>query len=371
MNKDFLPFLKEHLGPHIEENKIKIIKLFGQASTREYFRAQLPATCNLQPATYILMKLPQGFASPADEITKTHDGAPTEFPFINVHRYLETLELPVPKIYAADGDKGIILLEDLGDDSLEAAYNKAGEAFGLVYYKKAIDLLIRLQTQTQKNPAKDCIAYFRSFDEELLNREFNHFLEYGIEDRLKVQVTDDEKKLYNSLTQNISKHITKMPQGFVHRDYQSRNLMLKDYDLTLIDFQDALMGPVLYDLVALLRDSYIVFSNDQLDTLINYYYDQLPQQHSYYDKKEALMTDFHFIALHRKLKDTGRFQFILTKRNNPGFLKNIPTSLGYVKNSFNYLLDQTTNSTGQVLTPPLQNIEELYQLISSYVEELK
>ncbi|MFH1357730.1 MAG: phosphotransferase [bacterium] len=331
MSELLLNFVTNSIGPKANPKNIEIKKLFGQASYREYFRASLTDNGQRTTKTYIIMQMPSGFSSPAEEITKIQEGAPTELPFINVNTYLASLELPVPQIIATNIDKGLILLEDLGDNSLEIAYRKAGPEFGLVYYKKAIDLLVHLQAKTHENKSSHCIAYYRSFDQEMLNWEFNHFLEYGVEDRLSCTVSDTVKQNYKKITATLSQTINIMPQGFTHRDYQSRNLMLYNYDFYLIDYQDALVAPVLYDLVALLRDSYICFSTDTKKALLNYYLEKLPSTHAYYQEKEKLYHDFHLLTIQRKLKDAGRFQFIHTVKNNSGFLQNIPQSFAYVK----------------------------------------
>lgn len=338
-----------------------IEKLFGQASARQYFRAKLvrPETTVLpmpsDTGSFVIMKMPQGFASPAEEITKVAPGAPQEFPFLNMQRYLKGLDLRVPEVLASDAQKGLVLLEDLGDHSLENLVKEADGNFFIFYYKKVIDLLIEMQERTQANPAKDCIAYYRKFTEELLNWEFMHFLDYGIEDRHKIKVSNALRNAFQDKATEISKKICEMPQGFTHRDFQSRNVMFKNYNFFLIDFQDALVGPVLYDLVGLLRDSYIIFTQDHLHMLLEYYYERLPKTHPYHGRLVDLKNDFHMVALQRKLKDTGRFQYIATVKNNAGFLPHVPLSLVYVRLAF----------------AALPEYDGLRTLIAEHIEELR
>ncbi len=337
MHEDILNFVAPHLDSKVSPQDISITKLFGQASYREYYRITTPSSLLPRPSSLVLMKLPNGFASPAEEVTKIGEGASKELPFLNVQKYLNTLEIPVPQVLATDEQNGLILLEDLGDTSLEILYRNAGSEFGLVYYKKVVELLIDLQTKTQQNGFGPCVASFRKFDVELLNWEFNHFLEYGIEDRLGITLEENEKRVFRETTAHISSIIAHMPQGFVHRDYQSRNLMFHNMNFTLIDFQDALTGPVLYDLVALLRDSYVCFTPEQTMGLLSHYQQNLPAEHPYHDKWNALLSDFYLITIQRKLKDAGRFQFINTVKKNPGFLPNIPRSLEYVRQALETL----------------------------------
>lgn len=356
MTQELENFLSQRLPENLRSAAIKIEKFFGQASSRQYFRATVAKSGDT--ANYVIMKLPQGFSSPAEEITKTDAKAPKEFPFINVQKYLKNLDVLVPQIFAFDAALGLILLEDLGDKTLELLVQNVDGGFFLFYYKKVIDSLIDLQTKTLKNPSKECVAYFREFDAQLLNWEFEHFLEYGIEDRKKTKLNETQREQFKKITQKLSDQITHMPQGFVHRDFQSRNILFKNYNFFLIDFQDALTGPLLYDLVALLRDSYINFTPEQTEKLISYYAENLPSTHPYFNQSEKVKNDFHLISIQRKLKDAGRFQYILTERKNPSFLAHVPQSLTYVKNS---LLALKTNP----------DCRELLDFLYLHLEEFK
>ncbi len=370
MHENLVAFARKHL-PHINDTAT-IEKLFGQASARQYFRISCsggvspPADSGRgNPATTnIIMQLPQGFSSPAEEITKMAASAPKEFPFINVQRYLKSLEVNVPAILGYDADLGLILLEDIGDESLERVISKTDETFKIFYYKKVIETLIDLQIRTAKNPSADCVAYHRRFDADLLHWEIMHFLEYGIEDRFKIKVENQESSSFDKAARDLVEHITKLPYGFTHRDFQSRNIHFFKYEFYLIDFQDALLGPVIYDLVALLRDSYVKFSPEQRDALIEHYVANVPEGHPYHDKLAQAKNDFHLVALQRKLKDTGRFQYINTVRGNPNFLKSVPQSLAYVKEAFDVL------RRGGV-TPPDSPTAILHTIAVKYVEELR
>jgi aminoglycoside/choline kinase family phosphotransferase len=354
-------FFISRFAKNLKPEHLTVEKLFGQASARQYFRVTVDPkvlTQVLLPAdqgTYVVMKMPQGFASPAEEVTKVAKDAPKEFSFLNVQKYLKSLDLNVPAVLAMDDEKGLILLQDLGDRSLESLVKDSPKEFFVFYYKKVIDVLIDVQTKTLAHPTRDCISSYRFFTEDLLNWEFDHFLEYGIEDRFGVKVSEGARKVFTTETRKISQLIAEMPQGFVHRDFQSRNIMFRNYDFYLIDFQDALVGPVLYDLVGLLRDSYIEFTPNELHLLLEYYYEKLPAAHPYHGKLADVKADFHHLSLQRKLKDTGRFQFIKTVKNNPGFLPHVPLSLSYVLAAF----------------ASLPEYDGLRAMIAEYVGELR
>lgn len=341
--QDLAAFVAATLSPPVPPDSIRVEKLFGQASARQYFRAYLdesfrsPLLPDAEERSVVIMKMPNGFASPAEEITKLDPGAPREFAFLNVQKYLKGLGMRVPAVLSVDESRGLVLLEDLGDRSLESLVKGAEGEYFVFYYKKVLDVLVDLQVKTAAKPDPSCLAYHRRFTEELLNWEFLHFVEYGIEDRFGMKVSDSERASFQKSAAEISARIAAMPRGFSHRDFQSRNLMFKGYDFFLIDFQDALQGPVLYDLVGLLRDSYVLFSQDHLHQLLEYYHAKLPPSHPYAGKFPQLKSDFHLIALQRKLKDAGRFQYIKTVKGNPGFLPHVPLSLSYVRMAFSNL----------------------------------
>lgn len=352
---------------------IRITKLFGQASSRQYFRAFLAAPGNTEPHTYVVMKLPGGATSLAEEITKGPQSQ--ELPFLNIQRYLERIGVPVPAVHFVSPKQDLVLLEDLGDQTLEKLVANAGGEFKIFYYRKVLDALVDFQMRTAANPDPACIACNRTFDAELLNWEFDHFWQYGIADRLKTEAAAAGKdlpepfwsgyfpnttgenpwELFARHTREITGLIVKMPQGFVHRDFQSRNILFRDYEFHYIDFQDALQGPLVYDLVALLRDSYIAFTPEESARLLAYFSQALPAGHPYAGDEARLTRDFHLVTLQRKLKDAGRFQYIHTVKGNPNFLVHVPQTLAYVKQAF----------------AALPEFSWLHQVIATFNEELR
>lgn len=334
---------------NIPSNPFQLQKLTGDASYREYYRLRFD-----NGKTFIVMKMPAGFSSPSEEITKTSRPI-NELPFINVQRYLKSLSLPVPDILAYSKKDGLLLLEDFGDITLEKTIRDLAAPQRTKWYEKALDLLALLQKNSRTSPPKECIAAHRAFDADLLNWEFDHFREYGIEDRLGIKMAPDDRKTFEKITRDISKKIVQMPRGFVHRDFQSRNLMVQDGSLRLIDFQDALTGPLLYDLVSLLRDSYVELSSDELKTLQIEYAKKIDAAHPYHAGIEAIRNNFDLITIQRKLKDTGRFQYIKTVKKNDSFLKSVAPSLRYVKEA---LGKQTEYA-------------ELTRLIGKYIPEFR
>lgn len=325
-------------------SKIKdVVKLHGDASYRTYSRV-----CLENGKTLIVMQLPAGKWSVSDEITN-FSGTHKELPFVNVQRFLLSLGILVPKIIKFDETERVMVLEDLGDDLFVNHVVNITEDKRVEWYKKAIDLLIDLQLKTSTADKSTCVALQRSFDATLLNWEFDHFREYLIEARNGVWMEKGDRLVFEKLTRKITEDILKLPSSFVHRDFQSRNLMVqKNGSFALIDFQDALMGPCVYDLVALLRDSYVELEWETVQELISYY------------KKGSMFQGFNvsdgfnLVTIQRKMKDAGRFVFIDRVKKNPNFLKFIPSSLKYVKNA----LEQA-------------KADELFGLLKKYVPEWK
>lgn len=297
----------------------KISKLYGDASYRAYFRASLKSG-----RTVIIMKMPDGISSASEEITN-YQGPKDELPYINISNYLRRHGFPVPEILHYDRKREVLILEDMGNHLLFKEVAEADEKTQSEWYGKAVELLARIKNETTRDD--DCVAFKRSFDETLLNWEFDHFVEYLVEARNGKPLPDAVKKEFSEITKKITAEISRMKYVFTHRDYQSRNLMIRDSQLYIIDFQDALMGPELYDMVALTRDSYIELSDGLLHALLEKY-----SMKRGLDLKAA-ERDFDLITIQRKMKDAGRFVYIDRVKKNPNYLEHIPRSLKYVKNA--------------------------------------
>jgi hypothetical protein len=300
-------------------------KLHGDASYRVYYRLILE-----DGSSFIVMKMPEGKSSASEEITN-FNGIHTELPFINVNRFLKNLDIYVPEIFAYDKQHGVLILEDLGDELFYKTVLELPKDKQIHHYKKAIELIILIQQKASKHNSQECIALQRSFDAYLLNWEFDHFTEYGIEARLGTKMPAGEKEMFAKLSRDITNEILKIPYAFTHRDYQSRNIIFNDTKMALIDFQDALMGPCVYDLVALLRDSYISLSDDSIDELVSHY--------AKLSKRNIKDVEYFFnlVTVQRKMKDAGRFVYIEKVKGNDSYLKFIPTSIGYARHALEKL----------------------------------
>jgi N-acetylmuramate 1-kinase len=297
-------------------------KLKGEASTRRYYRFQARAGHEAtaeRPASLMVMVLP-------DTAEARDAGRAQAEAFLDVRAFLAGQRIEVPRVLASDLDAGLLLLEDLGDDTFEARLHREGAAHWPARYAQAIDLLADLHTRcAPPRTAAECVAYGRTFDAKLLRWELDHFREYGLD--VFESVPPSARAALDRCFDQLTAAIVALPSGFVHRDYQSRNLMwAPDGRLCVIDFQDAFIGPAPYDLVALLCDSYVA-----LDEVL-----QLAMLRRYFERRgfsseqaDAWLHGFRLIAVQRKLKDAGRFVFIDRVRGNPDFLPYFTQSLRY------------------------------------------
>ena len=314
----------------------RIERLTGDASGREYFRVYPAPSVD---ASLILMHFDPRQALVSDEFVGRGAQRPRELPFITVQRFLLDAGLPVPHILLDRVSQGRLWLEDLGDTTMYAAIRNAGASGLTDIYKEAIDLLVRFQqaaSARQETFRRDISA--KTFDTELLLWECRHFVEWLLEALHDTKVTGSLKASLDAMFEEVVADITRMPRIPVHRDFQSKNIMIKDKRYYLIDFQDMLTGPVVYDLVALLRDSYVELAPEQLDELLVYYHHRalaaaipVPQDPG------DFMQAFTLQTLQRKMKDAGRFVFIDRVKHNSSFLQYIPATLRYVAAAFDRL----------------------------------
>ncbi|MGH7232228.1 MAG: aminoglycoside phosphotransferase family protein [Nitrospiraceae bacterium] len=306
-----------------------LVPLAGDASNRRYFRIELSGG---PPPSLILMQLasPEAFKQ-SEEAVSGSTSVVTELPFVNVLNHLAKADVAVPALHYFDQTAGLLYLEDFGDLTLAEACRQAASTTVCPRYRQAIETLIRIHTRatTPANPA--CIAFGRGFDVPLLMWEFDHFLEYGVVVRHGKAMCADDEQSVRAEFQKIAELLAGLPRVFTHRDYHSRNLMVDGPRLGVIDFQDALMGPAVYDLASLLRDAYIALDESLIDELIVHYLDGMAGQGRAFTDRQAFRRHFDLMSIQRNLKAAGRFVYIDRVKHNPKFLADIPRVLGYVR----------------------------------------
>jgi N-acetylmuramate 1-kinase len=302
----------------------------GGASTRRYFRVRYGA------GTAVAMFVPEG--AKAEEIAKPGEHA--RWPFLEVRDLLAARGVDVPTVYGEDTARGWLLLEDLGDDTLAAFLALHPEQKESLYVRAVTDLA-RAQGSLATLPAASVVAR-RAFDEDLLLWEIQHFREWGLEAR-GIAVPPADRALFDGIAGRLARTIAGFSRVVVHRDYQSRNLMVRSNgggscaSLCWIDFQDALLGPRVYDLVALLNDSYQTFDRDFVEARLDDYARATGLGAA---ERAAVGREFDRVTVQRKLKDAGRFVFIDRTKGNSSFLKFVEPTIARVRASLARLSDE-------------------------------
>ena len=305
---------------------VSVSEMPGGASTRRYFRVALPGK------TAVAMFVPEG--GKPEEIAK--ETAHHRWPFLEVRDLLHASGVDVPALYAEDQDNGWLLLEDLGDDTL-ANYLAKNEPARERLYRRAVTDLARAQKRLEKLPT-DSIVATRAFDADLLRWEIDHFREWGLEARGH-HLSAEDRRTFDEVAGRLANRIASWPRGFVHRDYQSRNLMVRpEESLCWIDFQDALLGPRVYDLVALLNDSYQTFDRAFVEGRLNEYAAAMG-----IENRGEIVEQFDYVTVQRKLKDAGRFVFIERTKGNDSFLRFVTPTIRKVSEALGRLSSRDTD----------------------------
>ncbi|MBI2264862.1 MAG: phosphotransferase [Armatimonadetes bacterium] len=329
-----------------EPGPIDIMPLPQDASARRYYRLKGPLfkSREIIGPTIILMVLaePNPWRKP-DEIATGNRSLPCRAPrekdldFVSVLRHFEAIGLPVPRLYCYDIPAGLLYLEDLGDDLLETAVRRLSVRQMRGYYQQALDLMLKIHEDGTSLRNDEFAPFQRAFDETLLFAEFVHYIEYGIEARKGIKVASADLQVMEDQMRAISREIASQPRVLVHRDFQSRNIVVQGERLRILDFQDALMGVRQHDLVCLLRDSYVVLDSEPVDFLIEYYVHKLEAREKKKVDRVHFRRVFDLVTLQRKIKDAGRFDYIAIVKGNSKFLRHIPATLEYVTEAFDRL----------------------------------
>lgn len=312
--QEFDAFLKSIFG----RESFEVFQLAGDASARKYYRVVSG------DQSWVLM-----FWEPFK-----NDGS---YPFLSVLEHFAKHGVAVPSVKGLDPDKGLVLLEDLGDLTLERKFweNQSQQA-SLPFYRQAIDELIKMHYPATFDRT-NCSAFKMEFDVEKLSWEMNYGREHLLSGVCEIKLSEIEKAELDKVFSKICTTLHAEPKFIAHRDYHSRNVMLKLGKARIIDFQDARLGPVQYDLVSLLRDSYVNMEEPIARELIGYYLDRRREVTKGRDLPEVSMENFMRIyeiqTIQRCFKACGSFASFYNLRNDTRYLKYIAPTLQTVKRS--------------------------------------
>jgi aminoglycoside/choline kinase family phosphotransferase len=300
--------------------------LAGDASSRRYYRGRISGA----PASLIVMELPAGSDLPlSSEELAIFKEAPKELPFLNMHRFLSGVDVNVPKIYGQWEHEGIIFLEDLGDTALWDRVQGLPDCEVTVWYRKAIDELLKLQVRGTANRDPSCIAFQQRFDLKLYLWEFEHFIEWGLVKRPGAKVAASLLDVLRRTFGVIAEILDRQSACLNHRDYHSWNLMIHNDAVRVIDFQDALLAPPQYDLASLLNDRITdsVIRPPIEEELVGYYMDRRRALTGQSMIDEEFFEIYRLSAIQRDLKVVGRFYYLDRVKNKPGYMKFVPPTV--------------------------------------------
>jgi N-acetylmuramate 1-kinase len=311
-----------------------LASLAGDASSRRYYRALLRAP--EAPESIIVMELPAGAGLPlsSEELAIFKEG-PRELPFLNVHRFLSKIGVKVPVIYGHWENDRIILLEDLGDTALWDQVQGLPADQVLAWYQKAIDELLNLHARGTQTRDDSCIAFQQRFDAKLYMWEFEHFIEWGLENRPGADIGTGATATLRQQFSEIATILERRSACFSHRDYHSWNLMVHKDAVRVIDFQDALLAPPQYDLASLLNDRITdsVVRPELEERLVHYYIDKSRNLDGRPIDVEEFFEIYRLSAIQRDLKVVGRFYYLDVVKGKPGYKRFIaPTARRLLRN---------------------------------------
>ncbi len=288
--------------------------------------------------------------------------------FIALSALLRRQGLLVPEVFAADLEQGFLLVEDLGDALYGNIYEGPDRDQAL---SAALDSLIRLQRLDQGPAAAEAARLIPPYDAERLGMELDLFREWLLERLLGLTLPDGTVKLLRSARTLLIDNALSQPQVPVHRDFHSRNLLWCDGRTALVDFQDALRGPLSYDLASLLRDCYVRFPEAEIQRWREDYLERLGRSGILTEVPDAhtFARQFDRMAIQRQLKAVGIFARLKLRDAKPGYLADIPVVLRYLVDLC--LADAELNALGHYLAEQVVPVADIriQQLISESTSE--
>ncbi len=277
----------------------------GDASFRRYFRAHPE-----QGEAAVVMDAP-----PAHEDCR---------PFVAIARHWQQLGISVPRVLAQDLEQGFLLLEDFGDDLMLAQLDDANAD---QLYRNAMDELVRIQHSSE--PAHYPLP---PYDAALLDREMALFPDWLISQQLGITLSGQDQAMLDTAFAFLRESALAQPQVPVHRDYHSRNLLVRTENQApgVIDFQDAVRGAITYDLVSLLKDCYIRWPEERVTRWLEYYRQQSAAAGLHRADADTFRQWFELMGMQRHLKAAGIFARLAIRDGKTRYLADIPRTVGYL-----------------------------------------
>lgn len=284
-------------------DKDSISVLSADASFRQYYRATKSDT------SYAVMDCP-----PEKENLES---------FLLITEKLKNAKLNVPEIFEVDREKGFLVMTDLGDNLYS---KKLNDETVYCLYTDALEAIVKMQTKVDCSELKDFDKYYEE--------ENNLFTDWFLKKHLKTELDAALEKEITLEFNKINSIIKSIPKTFVHRDYHSRNLLITDTNNPgIIDYQDAVIGPVTYDLVSLLKDCYVSWNDGLIEDMLESFFNRM--------KSNTInnISDFRYwfeiTGLQRHIKAIGIFSRLNYRDNKNSYLKDIPRTYTYIEKVLN------------------------------------
>jgi aminoglycoside/choline kinase family phosphotransferase len=306
-----------------------IAELAGDASTRRYYRVRMAPGSPIP--SLVMMHYP-------DEIPPGR-----ELPFVNVHRYLRKAGVPVPEIYLAIPEARRLFLEDAGDTMLDGAVRSARTADEVLpLYGRCMEILVRIQRDGTRALDADAIPSRLAFDVGKFAEEIDFFFENAVRKYGGIALSETEERAIEDLLLPFLSELAELPRVLAHRDYHSRNIMVipggegdAPPGLRVLDFQDARMGNVFYDLCSLLRDSYVTLPEKSVDEIVYVYRNSAPAGLRRAGGDPALFAyRLDLSALQRNVKAIGTFGNQAHNLGKTFYLRFIPPTVAHLTSNF-------------------------------------
>ncbi|MBI2312832.1 MAG: phosphotransferase [Betaproteobacteria bacterium] len=297
-----LELLHKWLRARFPGHELKVEPASSDASFRRYFRVKLDGR------SVIVMDAP-----PQHEDCR---------PYLRVARLFGAAGVHVPEVLAEDLEAGLLLLSDLGSTTY---LQVLGEGTADRLYSDALDALVRIQMASRENELP-------GYDESLLVREMHLFPDWYVAKHLGLALSSAQAAVLESAFALVLRNNLAQPRAYVHRDYHSRNLMVTEPNPGILDFQDAVYGPITYDAVSLFRDAYIEWEEERVLEWLIRYWEKARKSGLPVDRDFARFhLDFEWMGVQRHIKVLGIFARLYHRDGKEGYLKDLPLVMSYLR----------------------------------------
>ena len=305
--------LTDWLKSQFPDSPFNLTPASADASFRRYFRATFP------DRSLVVMDAP-----PQHENCR---------PFLHIAKLFENAGVHVPHVYAQDLEQGFLLLSDLGNTTYLQALCGGGASTARELYGAATDALIKIQLASRENELPP-------YDETLLMREMRLFPDWYIAKHLQTTLDEKQNTMLEAIFQRIIKNNLAQPRVYVHRDYHSRNLMATTPNPGILDFQDAVYGPITYDLASLFKDAYIRWEEAEvLDWLIRYWEKARRAGLPVHNDFSEFFRDYEWMGVQRHIKVLGIFARLYHRDGKENYLKDMPLVMEYLRRACERYVD--------------------------------